>query len=139
VRAVDILPDGSRHESQGEWHFAYVLEGRAVQDVWIAPARKHRDASTPKTSNRYGTTVRFYEPASRTWRMVWVNPVSGTLQTLVGRGTSDGIVQEGTDSDLARIRWSFHRLDGHSFHWTGERSTDQGKTWELRAEFFGVR
>src|SRR5262245_35680263 len=59
VRAIDAKPDGSRQETEGEWHFAYALEGRAVQDVWIAPARKQRSASTPKTFNRFGTTVRF--------------------------------------------------------------------------------
>jgi uncharacterized protein len=138
VRVFDVLPDGSRHESEGEWHVAYALEGRAVQDVWIVPTRKRRTASTPKAFNRYGTTVRSYEPASRTWRMVWINPVSGALQTLVGRATPDGIVHEGTDSG-SQIRWSFRGLSDDSFHWTGERSSDGGKTWRLEAEFFGVR
>jgi uncharacterized protein len=139
VRAVDMQPDGTRHESEGEWHFAHALEGRAVQDVWIAPARDRRSASSPKTFNRYGTTVRFYEPASRTWRIVWINPVSGAMQTLVGRASADGIVHEGTDSDGSRIRWTFRELTAHSFHWTGERSTDGGRTWQLSAEFFGRR
>jgi uncharacterized protein len=139
VRAVDIQSDGLRHESEGEWHFAYVLEGRAVQDVWIAPMRKLRSPNMPKTSNRYGTTVRFYEPGSRTWRLVWVNPVANSLQTLVGHGTADGIVQEGTDSEGDRIRWSFRELTSHSFHWIGEVSTDGGRTWTVGAEFFGRR
>jgi uncharacterized protein len=139
VRAYDAQSDGSRQETEGEWHFAYALEGRAVQDVWIAPVRTQRSASTPRTFNRYGTTVRFYEPATRTWRLVWINPVSGALQTLVGRTTADGIVQEGADADGTRIRWCFRELTAHSFHWTGERSTDGGRTWHLDAEFFGRR
>lgn len=139
VRASDVRLDGSRHEAEGEWHFAYALEGRAVQDVWILPSRDQRTAGTPKPFNRYGTTVRFYEPASRTWRIVWINPVSGALQALVGRATADGIVHEGQDSDGAQMRWRFRRLDGNSFHWIGERSSDGGKTWRLDAEFFGKR
>jgi hypothetical protein len=139
VRVFDVLPNGSRHENTGEWHFAYALEGRAVQDVWIVPTRKERTARMPKAFNRYGTTVRFYEPASRTWRMVWINPVSGTQQTLVGRATPKGILHEGTDSESAQIRWTFRELSEHTFHWTGERSVDGGRTWELQAEFFGRR
>src|SRR5919202_1411929 len=29
--------DGTRQTEKAEWHFGWVLEGRAVQDVWIVP------------------------------------------------------------------------------------------------------
>jgi hypothetical protein len=31
-------------QALGEWHFARVLEGRAVQDIWIVPPRSERSA-----------------------------------------------------------------------------------------------
>ena len=34
----DYAEDGTAHEGSGEWHFGRV-EGRAIQDVWIAPPR----------------------------------------------------------------------------------------------------
>jgi len=37
VTVVDHLADGTRHTGAGEWHFDWVLEGRAMQDVWISP------------------------------------------------------------------------------------------------------
>ena len=33
------LDDGSQLRISGEWHFGWVLEGRAIQDVWIVPPR----------------------------------------------------------------------------------------------------
>ena len=32
--------DGTRREESCEVYFGWVLEGRAIQDVWIAPARR---------------------------------------------------------------------------------------------------
>ncbi|WP_204280043.1 hypothetical protein, partial [Raoultella ornithinolytica] len=29
-----FMPDGSVRKRPGEWHFGWVLEGRAIQDVW---------------------------------------------------------------------------------------------------------
>jgi hypothetical protein len=42
VVGTSYRPDGSQETVQGEWHFGWVLEGRAIQDVWIAPKRSLR-------------------------------------------------------------------------------------------------
>ena len=48
--------DGTRHEESCEVHFGWVLEGRAVQDVWIAPVRKDRgEPGRPTDKDIYGT------------------------------------------------------------------------------------
>src|SRR5262245_22021346 len=58
----DYAEDGAARESSGEWHFGRVLEGRAIQDVWIAPPRSQRsDKTLSKHYNRYGTSVRVYD------------------------------------------------------------------------------
>jgi len=33
---VLLRPDGTRPKGDGHWHFGEVLQGRAIQDVWIA-------------------------------------------------------------------------------------------------------
>jgi hypothetical protein len=60
AEVVDHLPDGSDRHQSAEMHFAWVLEGRAIQDLWIAPARRERGSPERPTTpgNRYGTTVR---------------------------------------------------------------------------------
>ena len=35
-------PDGARHEGSGEIHFGWILEGRAIQDVWMIPRLAER-------------------------------------------------------------------------------------------------
>jgi hypothetical protein len=72
---VDHLEDGSERRQTAEFHFAWVLEGRAVQDLWIAPARRGR-SGPPGPGNRYGTTLRFYDPRIDAWRITWINPVT---------------------------------------------------------------
>ena len=40
LKVIDHNTDGSSRESTGEVHFDMVLEGRAIQDVWIVPKRE---------------------------------------------------------------------------------------------------
>jgi len=54
---------------RGEWIFDWVLEGRAVQDVWIIPARGRR--GRPSREGEYGTTIRFYDPQLDVWLVTW--------------------------------------------------------------------
>jgi hypothetical protein len=139
VDVIDYDPDGTRHTSKGEWHFAWVLEGRAIQDVWIAPPRTSRRPGQPTQNNRYGTSLLVYDPAAGVWQVTWINPVSGAFNRLVGRSEGDQIVQEGKNPDESLIRWIFSDITPQSFRWRGEVSVDQGKTWRLAAEFFGHR
>ena len=140
MRVVDYPTDGPPREAIGEWHFAWVLEGRAVQDVFIVPVRSLRDGTTPPPKgNRYGSSIRVYDAAAGAWKVIWINPVNGTEVHLVGRRVGDQIVQEGRYADGSPIHWSFVDITPDSFTWRGERSTDGGATWLLEAEFFGRR
>ena len=71
--------------SSVEAHFAWVLEGRAVQDTWIAPARADRASDPRALLNWYGSTLRVFEPAIEAWRTVWTDPLSQLRIELVGR------------------------------------------------------
>ena len=65
--------DGSRGQAIGEKHFAWVLKGRAIQDVFIIPARRLRtDQERAESWYRYGSTFRWYDPAIDAWH---INPV----------------------------------------------------------------
>ena len=131
---IDYGDDGSRRPGQGEVHFAWVLEGRAIQDMWIAPRRGERNGA-PKKGNRFGTTLRVYDPSLDAWHITWINPVSGVHDRMIGRKVGDDIVQDGRRADGTLIRWSFREITPTSFHWFGESSTDEGKTWRLETEF----
>jgi hypothetical protein len=135
----DYDADGNVHRSKGEVHFGWVLEGRAVQDVWIMPRRAERTVNLDKRRNRYGTTLRVWDSSIQAWRVTWINPVNGRWNELIGRWSGHDIVQIGTSDDGAPIRWIFSETAPDSFRWTGEVLQSDGKTWKLEDEFRATR
>jgi hypothetical protein len=70
---------------KGEDRVSRVLEGRAVQDVWIMPRSGQRSSDPDRTMNMYGITLRSWDAASQSWRIAWTNPVDGHHEEQVGR------------------------------------------------------
>jgi len=120
-----------------------VLEGRAVQDVWVTPARRgrHLGQSQPwgPFTNQYGTTLRIYDAKIEAWRVTWLDPAAGYRADLIGRAQGDGIFQEGTGADGARLRWIFSDIAVNSFRWRAEVSRDEGATWRKALELLAQR
>ena len=137
----DYEGDGSVIVGRGEWTFGRVLEGRAIQDVWIAPAPDERPVQTglkAHVRNRYGSSLRYFDRTQRAWKVIWVNPVTGICNELVGRMVDGRIVQMGSYAGRA-IRWNFNDIEADSFRWTGESLAGDGTTWRLEAEFLAKR
>jgi hypothetical protein len=116
-----------------EAHFARVLEGRAVQDVWITPARDQRGNRCGATLDWYGGTLRVFDPPSESWRTTWTDPVSRYRIELVGRRQGEDIVQIGT-RDGRPIRWTFTNLRAESFDWQTHVLGFDGQTWQLEVD-----
>jgi hypothetical protein len=123
----------------GEVHAARVLEGRAIQDVWIMPRRAERRADAAKTMNMYGTTLRMWDASIQAWRIAWTNPVRGHREEQVGRWNGRDILQEGTRPDGTKTRWTFTAITSDSFHWRGEAMHPGSQAWDLEAEFSAKR
>lgn len=118
-----------------EVHFAWVLDGRAVQDLWIAPPLSERHARTSAGArDTYGTTLRVFDPAIEAWRVIWHNPVTGVRNDLIGRRIGDDIVQTGWHRDCA-IKWVFTDITRQSFIWHGYELEPDGTTWRLVTRF----
>ena len=127
--------DVSGRGIKGQAHFGWVLEGRAVQDVWIIP----RQSGLDQGKNTYGTTLRVWDAALQAWRVTWINPVTGARNELIGRRNGKKIVQVGTHADSTPIRWIFSEITQDSFRWTGEALNPDGETWRLEGEFRATR
>jgi hypothetical protein len=85
-------------KAQGEIHFDWILEGRAIQDVWMIPQQKDRVPHAPEmpvAGNWYGTTIRVYDPALHAWRIYWIDPATNSYRQQIGRPQGADIVQEG--------------------------------------------
>jgi hypothetical protein len=118
---------GHPGSGSGEWHFGWVLQGRAVQDVFIA----YNDDGTLYD---YGTTIRAYDPASGVWNVAYCGPVTGSLRTFTAREIANEIVLEGRGSDGHLIHWIFSEMTPTTFRWRGEVSLNNGLTWTLYEE-----
>jgi hypothetical protein len=88
--AVVYRDDGTEHHGSGEIHFGWVLEGRAIQDVWILPGVF------------YGTTLRTYDPGLDAWHILWSDPMRQFYSRQVGRAHGKDIVQVGKTTRAKR-------------------------------------
>src|SRR5215471_11199646 len=73
---VEYHDDGSHPTDKGEIHFHWVLEGRAIQDVFLETER------SDSGQKLYGTTVRFYDPKADSWRITFIDPGLEIVRTM---------------------------------------------------------
>jgi hypothetical protein len=123
-----IAADGKVTHVPGELEFGWVLDGMAIQDLWISYPR------AGQTGRAIGTSLRYYDAKAKLWHVVFVAPKFGATLQVEGGAEGDRIVLHGNDGDGSSLRWSFNDIQPASFTWRGERSRDGGKTWQLEEE-----
>ncbi len=112
--------DGRIEHQPGEWHFAWILDGRAVQDVWRMPGS-------------YGTTIRAWDPDLGAWRGTWVSELSDGTTTFIASAIAGEIVME-SQGEEEISRWIFSDITPESFHWRAVRTADGGRSWQVVQE-----
>jgi hypothetical protein len=134
---IHMIQDGEiRYDEEGFWSFAWVLDGRAIQDVLIAPNYATKSDGVGERS--IGTTVRYFNPTTEEWDVVWFGATTGVLARLTGRAVGDEIWIEAEDNGL-HVRWVFTDITDDAFHWRGMASEDPSGTWTLMQEMFAKR
>jgi hypothetical protein len=124
--------DGAQTTISGEWHFGWILAGRAMQDVLYFYPKGQRPTS--QAEMRGGTTLRLFDPKSRQWQVSWFAALRGEVIHLRGGAEGGRIVLRGLDVDGAPLRWSFNDVQDDRFRWLGETSADGGSTWRVEQE-----
>ena len=133
-----IDEDGNTtRETTGEWHFGWVLEGRAIQDVIIAPPLDDREPG--QSSRSYDAAIRAYDPTTDSWRVTLVAPVHGATVNLIGREHGDEIWLEGIGPEGKAVRWTFSEFSDERVRWQGFVSKDDGSTWVRDEEIILTR
>jgi hypothetical protein len=127
VELTEYSSNGDSETSAAEWHFGWVLAGRAVQDVWITPPieQQRREGVPPR---EWGTMVRYYDPSADCWRLTWAGPGKGRQILLIAREEDDQIVLEGEEHGH-RIRWVFSEIRENSFLWESHEEQPDG-SWQ---------
>jgi hypothetical protein len=133
-------PDGTTERKSGFVSAGWVLEGRAIQDVFAVPGLF------------YGSTLRVYDPDLDAWHCHWSDPLRQVYFQMIGRPHRGEIVNEGPEPDRlaqvygmqgtagrpATVRWIFSDITDNSFRWRSERSM-HGEDWQLQREYHGRR
>ncbi|HVY98626.1 MAG TPA: hypothetical protein VHA35_03935 [Dongiaceae bacterium] len=134
------MANGARYEGKGEIHFGWVLEGRAIQDVWITPPRGSRNDPVGAAADFYGSTFRIYDPSLDAWHIFWLDPVKQFYSRMLGRAAGADIEQL-TVNETPQRRWRFSDITPSRFHWTADVDDGTGGVvrWRRHVEFFARR
>ncbi len=132
--------DGTTLTIPGEWHFSWILEGRAIQDTWICPGKNFR-TSGQYPAGEYGTTIRFYDFKEDCLKVIWVGPTLSRLNIFKAKTTKDQIIQtEIPGKEKGNIsRWVFKEISELFFKWEAYISSDNKKTWKIDQEIYAKR
>lgn len=114
--------DGRIEHRPGEWHFSWILEGRAIQDVWHVPAVE--PGAAPRV---YGTTIRAWDPELGAWRVTWVSGLSGGTTSFIASAIAGEIVMESQGEEQIS-RWIFSDI-----------TPDGGRNWLVVQEMSARR
>jgi len=120
----------------GEWIFSWILNGTAIQDVFICPSREECEKN-PTPDAEYGTTMRFYNQATDSWNMFY--GFAGATHILEGRQVDDHIVVSNKSETDGMTEWVFSEIKPKSFNWQNKTSHDNGVTWDVNFELNATR
>ncbi|SHO49173.1 hypothetical protein [Anaerocolumna xylanovorans] len=127
------VDNNQKRKVQGEWIFSRVLEGRAIQDVFICPSRFTREAN-PQPDGEYGTTLRIYNPRTTRWDVSY--GCTGYITRLEARREGEKIVL--TNINNQNEKWVFSEITDISFHWQNVHVEKDG-IWHINAELYATR
>jgi hypothetical protein len=129
--------DGSTLTVPGEWHFSWILQGRAIQDSWICPKIILR-SSGKYPEGEYSTTIRFYDFNDDSIKVIWIGPILSRLNIFEVTQTENQIMQEEIlVKDKSEVsKWQFKDFNESSFKWEAYLFNEKQKTWNLKQEIF---
>lgn len=125
-----ISKDGKVAHGSGEYTAAWVMDGRAVQDIWTVEPREGR-----KDREIY-TTLHYIDPKSGTWYATFIDPEHASVARFSGATAGDDrvVILTHDFGDGKDNRWSFNDIRPDSFVFRDEQSRDGGKAWRLVEE-----
>jgi len=132
--------DGSTWTVPGQWHFSWILDGRAIQDTWICPKIALRN-SGKYLDGEYGTTIRFYDFKEDCIKVIWVGPILSRLDIFKVALVNDQIIQDeilfGNKKQISK--WLFKDISKSTFKWEAYVSSVELTSWKLVQEVFAKR
>ena len=119
---IDYIDNSTSHSIKGEWHFSWVLEGMAIQDIIILPDYER------------GTTLRVYNPGTQAWDIAYC--FTGKIIRLEAKKENGIIVL--TDIENKRRKWVFAKIEENNFHWQDVTVQEDGE-WHINFDLYAER
>ena len=119
---IDYIDNSNSHSIKGEWHFSWVLDGMAIQDVIILPGFE------------YGTTLRVYNPGTCAWDIAYC--YTGKIMRFEASKRDDIIVL--TNIEDEKRKWVFAKIEDNNFHWQDVIVKDNGE-WHINFDLYAQR
>lgn len=119
---IEFVDNDDSRSIAGEWHFSWILEGTAVQDVIVLPGFE------------YGTTIRIFNPSTLAWDVVYF--FNGKNIRLEARKQDDKIILTSLENE--RRKWVFNKIEDNYFHWQDVTVQDDGR-WHIACDIYAER
>lgn len=119
---IDYIDNSNSQTMKGEWHFSWILDGMAIQDVIILPGFE------------YGTTIRVFNPGTCAWDIAYC--FTGKIMRFEARKQDDIIVL--TNIEDERRKWVFAKIEENQFHWQDIMVQDDGE-WHVNFDLYAQR
>ena len=119
---IDYIDNSDFRIMKGKWHFSWILEGMAIQDVIVLP------------DFEYGTTIRVYNPGTCAWVVAYC--YTGKIMLLEAREQDDMIVL--THIENNKRKWVFAKIEDNHFHWQDITSNNDG-VWLVDYDIYATR
>lgn len=119
---IDYIDNSTSRTIKGEWHFSWVLEGMAIQDIIILPGYE------------CGTTLRVYNPGTHAWDIAYC--FTGKIIRLEAKKENGLIIL--TDIENKKRKWVFAKIEDNNFHWQDVTVKDDGE-WHINFDLYAER
>lgn len=124
---------GRERQVKGEWIFSWVLDGTAIQDVFICPSRTERQIH-PQPDATWGTTLRIFNPGTKAWDIFY--GATGEAERLEAKKEGDDIVL--TETAEGKMKWIFSDIRDNYFLWENRLFNEDGSSL-LQCRIVGTR
>ena len=104
-----IAEDGSVRHSRGEVLFGWILDGHALQDIFLGYPQPGANAERSMV-----TGVRWVDPKTDKWTLMFAAPSFNAGVRMEGGAEGDRIVLRGCDDHGDSLRWSFNDITPNS-------------------------
>lgn len=121
------MEDVEPRRVKGEWIFSRVLDGTAVQDLFIVPSHAER-LRDKQPDAEYGTTLRIFNPKTMAWDIFY--GCMGEAIRLTAQKVDDDIIL--TENTTEKMRYVFSDITTSSFLWRKERINENNECKPLR-------